>query len=147
MTTSAPVFGTAGKAMPHGSDLDAVFAALADPTRRAIVAQLAKGEVSVKDLALPHRMSGPAVTKHLKVLQNAGLISRSKRAQQRPCRLVPKPLKEATDWMEQYRALWEQRLDRLEDYLMELQGKPKKHATVAKSAVVSQTGNRRKKGH
>jgi DNA-binding transcriptional ArsR family regulator len=111
----------------HPSHLDAVFSALADPTRRAIVAQLAKGEISVKELALPHRMSGPAVTKHLKVLQNAGLIARSKRAQQRPCRLVPKPLKEATDWMEQYRALWEQRLDRLEEYLLELQGKPAKH--------------------
>jgi|SRR5690606_16722177 len=106
--------------------LDLVFAALADPTRRAIVARLAKGETSVKDLGLSHRISGPAVTKHLKVLQNAGLIARSKRAQQRPCRLVPKPLKEATDWMEQYRVLWEQRLDRLEEYLMELQGKKKK---------------------
>lgn len=103
--------------------LDAVFAALADPTRRAIVAQLAQGEASVKELSLPRRISGPAVTKHLKVLQKAGLVARSKRAQQRPCRLVPKPLKEATDWMEQYRKLWEERLDRLEDYLMELQGK------------------------
>lgn len=109
-----------------GIDLDAVFAALADPTRRAIVAQLAKGETSVKDLALPHRISGPAITKHLKVLQGAGLIARSKRAQLRPCRLVPQPLKEATHWMEQYRKLWEDRLDRLDDYLMELQGKPKK---------------------
>ncbi len=103
--------------------LDAVFAALADPTRRAIVAQLAQGEASVKELSLPRRISGPAVTKHLKVLQKAGLVARSKRAQQRPCRLVPKPLKEATDWMVQYRKLWEERLDRLEDYLMELQGK------------------------
>lgn len=103
--------------------LNLVFAALADPTRRAIVAQLAQGEASVKELSLPRRISGPAVTKHLKVLQKAGLVARSKRAQQRPCRLVPKPLKEATDWMEQYRKLWEERLDRLEDYLMELQGK------------------------
>jgi DNA-binding transcriptional ArsR family regulator len=109
-----------------GTDLDAVFAALADPTRRAIVAQLAKGERSVNELALPHRISGPAVTKHLKVLQGAGLIARSKRAQQRPCRLIPSPLKEATDWMEQYRLLWEARLDRLDDYLMELQGKTKR---------------------
>lgn len=113
--------------------LDQIFAALADPTRRAIVAQLAKGETTVKDLALPHRISGPAVTKHLKVLQKAGLIARSKRAQLRPCRLVPKPLKEATDWMEQYRTLWEQRLDRLEDYLLELQGKPLKHNSASKS--------------
>jgi DNA-binding transcriptional ArsR family regulator len=109
-------------------DLDAVFSALADPTRRAIVARLAQGETSVKELASPFKMSGPAVTKHLKVLEGAGLIARSKRAQQRPCRLMPKPLKEATDWMEQYRALWEQRLDRLEDYLLELQGKPKKNS-------------------
>jgi DNA-binding transcriptional ArsR family regulator len=105
------------------TQLDAVFSALADPTRRAIVARLAKGETSVKELSRPFKMSAPAVTKHLKVLQNAGLIARSQRAQQRPCRLVPKPLKEATDWMEQYRKLWEERLDRLEDYLKELQGK------------------------
>ena len=111
---------------PPNPGLDAVFAALADPTRRAIVARLAQGETSVKELARPFKISGPAVTKHLKVLQGAGLIARSKRAQQRPCRLVPKPLKEATDWMEQYRALWEARLDRLEDYLMELQGKTKR---------------------
>jgi DNA-binding transcriptional ArsR family regulator len=114
----------------HEPDLDAVFSALADPTRRAIVARLAKGETTVKELSLPFKISAPAVTKHLKVLQSAGLIARSKRAQQRPCRLVPKPLKEATDWMEQYRILWEQRLDRLEDYLLELQGKNKKHATT-----------------
>jgi DNA-binding transcriptional ArsR family regulator len=114
--------------------LDAVFSALADPTRRAIVAQLAQGEISVKELSLPHRISGPAVTKHLKVLQNAGLVARSKRAQQRPCRLMPKPLKEATDWMEQYRALWEARLDRLEDYLMELQGKPQKNRSTQKGS-------------
>ncbi len=123
-STSTPASTTASALPPE--QLDAVFAALADPTRRAIVAQLAKGEVSVKELALPHRISGPAVTKHLKVLQKAGLVARSKRAQQRPCRLMPKPLKEATDWMEQYRKLWEERLDRLEDYLMELQGKGKK---------------------
>ncbi len=107
--------------------LDATFAALADPTRRAIVARLAKGEATVGELAKPFRISGPAVTKHLKVLEGAGLITRSRRAQQRPCRLVAKPLKEATDWMERYRAMWEERLDRLDDYLMELQGKPKKH--------------------
>jgi DNA-binding transcriptional ArsR family regulator len=111
------------------SQLDAVFAALADPTRRAIVARLAQGETSVGELAKPFKISGPAVTKHLKVLQSAGLIARSKRAQQRPCRLVPGPLKEANHWVEQYRMLWEQRLDRLEDYLMELQGKAPKHKT------------------
>ena len=118
---------------PRDGELDAVFAALADPTRRAIVAQLAEGERAVNELALPRRMSGPAVTKHLKVLQKAGLISRGKRAQQRPCRLEPETLKDATDWMEQYRALWEQRLDRLEDYLHELQGKPQKHNSTFRS--------------
>lgn len=107
--------------------LDATFSALADPTRRAILARLAKGETTVKELSLPFKISAPAVTKHLKVLQSAGLIARSRRAQQRPCRLVPKPLKEATDWMEQYRTMWETRLDRLEDYLLEMQGKPRKH--------------------
>ena len=108
--------------------LDATFSALADPTRRAILARLAQGETTVKELSRPFKISAPAVTKHLKVLQSAGLIARSQRAQQRPCRLVPKPLQEATDWMEQYRTLWEQRLDRLEDYLLELQGEPKKNS-------------------
>lgn len=108
--------------MPQAT-LDTTFAALADPTRRAILARLAKGETNVGELAKPFKISAPAVTKHLKVLQSAGLIARSRRAQQRPCRLVPQRLKEATDWMEQYRAMWEQRLDRLEDYLKELQGK------------------------
>jgi DNA-binding transcriptional ArsR family regulator len=107
------------------AQLDAVFSALADPTRRAIVARLAQGETSVKELAKPFKISGPAVTKHLKVLQSAGLIARSKRAQQRPCRLVPQPLQEANQWVEQYRRLWEKRLDRLEDYLLKLQGKKK----------------------
>jgi DNA-binding transcriptional ArsR family regulator len=115
MTLCPPAF--------DADQLDAVFSALADPTRRAIVARLAQGETSVKELAKPFKISGPAVTKHLKVLQNAGLIARSRRAQQRPCRLVPRPLQEANYWVEQYRKLWENRLDRLEDYLMELQGK------------------------
>ena len=106
--------------------LDAVFAALSDPTRRAIVARLAKGELSVNELAKPFKISGPAVTKHLKVLEGAGLIERSRRAQQRPCRLTPEPLKEAGHWVEQYRRLWEDRFDRLEHYLMELQDKEKK---------------------
>jgi DNA-binding transcriptional ArsR family regulator len=87
----------------------------------------------VNELSLPRPLSGPAVTKHLKVLQRAGLITRSRRAQQRPCRLEAQPLKQATDWMEQYRALWEQRLDRLEDYLMELQGKPAKRPHAVRS--------------
>jgi len=101
--------------------LSATFAALADPTRRAILARLSSGETSVTELAGPFEMSLPAVTKHLKVLQRAGLITRSREAQWRPCRLQAAPLREATDWMAQYRQFWEQRLDRLEDYLQTLQ--------------------------
>ncbi len=97
--------------------LTTVFAALADPTRRAILARLSSGEAPVKELARPFKMSGPAITKHLKVLERAGLISRSRQAQQRPCRIEARPLKEAASWMEQYRVFWEQSFDRLEDYL------------------------------
>ena len=103
--------------------LDRTFAALADPTRRAIVARLADGEASVTELAAPFAMSLPAVSKHLKVLEKAGLISRGRKAQWRPCRLEPEPLKEASDWLEEYRRLWEERLDRLDEYLRTLQGK------------------------
>jgi DNA-binding transcriptional ArsR family regulator len=103
--------------------LDATFAALADPTRRAILAKLASGEKSVKELAAPFAMSAPAITKHLKVLQRAGLISQGREAQRRPCRLEAKPLEEAADWIEEYRRFWEQSFDRLDDYLKELQGK------------------------
>jgi DNA-binding transcriptional ArsR family regulator len=106
--------------------LSATFSALADPTRRAILARLALGETSVTELAEPFDMSMPAVSKHLKVLERAGLIARSRDAQWRPCRLQPAPLKVVDDWLEEYRALWEQRLDRLEDYLHELQAKEKK---------------------
>ncbi|HEY3268461.1 MAG TPA: metalloregulator ArsR/SmtB family transcription factor [Armatimonadota bacterium] len=105
--------------------LDAVFAALADPTRRAMLARLAAGEASVKELAEPFAMSLPAVTKHLHVLQRAGLITRGKRAQWRPCRLEAEPLREVADWVETYRQFWEHRLDRLEDYLRELQAEEK----------------------
>ena len=101
--------------------LDATFAALADPTRRAILARLAGGEASVTDIARPFTMSLPAVSKHLKVLERAGLISRGRDAQWRPCRLKPEPLKEVAHWVEDYRRLWDERLDRLEDYLRELQ--------------------------
>ena len=101
--------------------LSATFAALADPTRRAILARLAAGEASVTELAEPFAMSLPAVSKHLKVLERAGLIERGRQAQARPCRIAPEPLKEATAWLERYRSLWEERLDRLEDYLRELQ--------------------------
>lgn len=103
--------------------LDKTFAALSDPTRRAIVERLADGEASVTELAAPFAMSLPAVSKHLKVLERAGLISRGRKAQWRPCRLEPEPLKEASDWLEEYRRLWEERLDRLDEYLRTLQGK------------------------
>jgi DNA-binding transcriptional ArsR family regulator len=101
--------------------LDSTFAALADPTRRAILARLASGgEASVKDLAEPFEMTLPAISKHLKVLERAGLISRGRVAQSRPCRLEAAPLREVADWVEQYRRLWEQSFDRLDDYLHEL---------------------------
>ena len=106
--------------------LDTAFAALSDPTRRAILARLALGETSVTELAKPFAMSLPAVSKHLKVLERAGLIARGREAQWRPCRLEARPLKGASDWLEQYRIFWEQSLDRLEDYLKELQGKEKR---------------------
>ncbi|OJU63714.1 MAG: transcriptional regulator [Armatimonadetes bacterium 55-13] len=105
--------------------LSVTFAALADPTRRAILARLAQGETSVKELAQPFEMSLPAVTKHLKVLENAGLVTKSRQAQWRPCRLEATPLREVADWVESYRRYWEQSLDRLESYLMELQAKEK----------------------
>src|SRR5437660_3747401 len=111
---------------PDTDRLDSVFAALADPTRRAILARLAVGEASVTELARPFAMSLPAVSKHLRVLERAGLIARGRDAQWRPCRLHAKPLKEVADWIEHYRRFWEQSLDRLEDYLHELQAKPKK---------------------
>ncbi len=100
--------------------LSTTFAALADPTRRAILARLAHGEQSVKELARPFKMTLPAVTKHLKVLQRAGLISQGRQAQWRPCRLRAAPLKKASDWIEQYRQFWEESLDRLEQYLKSL---------------------------
>src|SRR3954463_3868525 len=106
-----------------GGQLDTTFAALSDPTRRAIVERLADGEASVTELAAPFAMSLPAVSKHLKGLEKAGLISRGRRAQWRPCRLEPEPLKEASDWLQEYRRLWEERLDRLDEYLQTLQGK------------------------
>ncbi len=118
---------------PMSSDrLNATFAALADPTRRAILARLASGEVSVTDLAEPFDMSLPAVTKHLNVLERAGLIRRGRDAQWRPCRLEATPLREVSDWVEHYRRFWEQSLDRLDDYLKKLQAKEKKHGRKKK---------------
>jgi DNA-binding transcriptional ArsR family regulator len=107
--------------------LSATFAALADPTRRAILARLASGDCSVTELAEPFDMSMPAVSKHLRVLERAGLIVRGREAQWRPCRIEPAPLKNVSDWLEDYRAMWEQRFDRLETYLQELKAKEKKH--------------------
>ncbi len=106
--------------------LSAKFAALADPTRRAILARLALGETSVSELAKPFAISLPAVSKHLKVLENAGLIGRSREAQWRPCRIEPVALKEVDGWLKQYRQLWEERFDRLDAYLKVLQAKQKK---------------------
>lgn len=103
--------------------LDHTFAALADPTRRAILARLALGEATVGELAEPFEVSLPAISKHLKVLETADLIIREKRAQQRVCRLRPEALKTASDWIEQNRRMWEERFDRLDAYLRELQGK------------------------
>ena len=106
--------------------LSATFAALADPTRRAILARLALGETSVTELAEPFEMSLPAVSKHLKVLERAGLIARGREAQWRPCRIEPCALKNVDDWLARYRRFWEQSFDRLEVYLQELQAKEKK---------------------
>ena len=107
--------------------LSATFAALADPTRRAILARLAMGETSVTELAKPFDMSAPAVSKHLKVLERAGLIARGRKAQWRPARLEAGPLKDIAKWVEQYRGFWEESLDRLDDYLRKIQAKEKKH--------------------
>src|SRR5467141_2562239 len=100
--------------------ISSTFAALADPTRRAILARLALGETSVTELAAPFEMSMPAVSRHLKVLEKAGLIARGREAQWRPCRIEPAALKDVDDWLENYRRLWEERLDRLDDYLRQL---------------------------
>lgn len=105
--------------------LSHTFAALADPTRRAILARLALGETTVNELAEPFDMSLPAVSKHLKVLERAGLIAKGRKAQMRPCRLNPDALKAVDSWLEEYRRLWEERFDRLDNYLQTLQGKEK----------------------
>ena len=111
---------------PTSYALDATFAALADPTRRAILARLATGEASVAELAEPFDMSQPAISKHLKVLERAGLISRGREAQRRPRRLEPRPLAEATDWIERYRRIWEGNYKRLDAVLQELKDKQKR---------------------
>jgi DNA-binding transcriptional ArsR family regulator len=110
------------------SRLNATFAALADPTRRAILARLAGGDAGVMELARPFAMSQPAISKHLRVLERAGLISRSRAAQSRPCHLRAAPLKEVADWTERYRSYWEQSFERLDEYLDQLQRKEGRHA-------------------
>lgn len=107
--------------------LSLVFAALADPTRRAILAKLSGGKATVNELAKPFAMSLPAISKHLKVLERAGLIARGREAQWRPCRIQPDTLKAASGWLEEYRHLWEERFDRLDLYLKELQQKEQNH--------------------
>jgi DNA-binding transcriptional ArsR family regulator len=112
--------------------LSTTFAALADPTRRAILARLALGETSVSELAKPFDISGPAISKHLKVLERAGLIARGREAQWRPCRIEPHALKDVDDWLERYRRFWDERFDRLDDYLKELQARGKKRGRERK---------------
>ena len=120
--------------------LSTTFAALADPTRRAILARLASGETSVKELSEPFEMSQPAISKHLKVLEKAGLIARGRDAQWRPARLKAEQLKSAADWLDDYRRFWEQSFDRLDDYLKKLQA----GETPAKDAKEKKNGRNRK---
>ncbi len=115
---------------PATDRLSATFAALADPTRRAILARLCAGETSVSAIAEPFAMSLPAISKHLKVLERAGLIARSRDAQWRPCRLMAGPLKDAADWLKEYRRFWEESFDRLDDYLREAQTKKKDRSRI-----------------
>jgi DNA-binding transcriptional ArsR family regulator len=128
--------------MTPSARLDATFAALADPTRRAILARLASGEASVTDLAKPFAMSQPAISKHLKVLERAGLISRTRQAQRRPCRLQPERLKNIAEWVGNYRQFWEASFNRLDDYLEELQTKEKEKPHDFKQHGSKQAGSK-----
>lgn len=128
---------------PSSYILDATFAALADPTRRAILARLADGEATVTELAAPFDMSQPAISKHLKVLERAGLISRSREAQRRPRKLEPRPLAEATDWIERYRRIWEANYRRLDAVLEELKTKQKRAVDALLEDVKSKPKKRR----
>ena len=130
---------------PTGYSLDATFGALADPTRRAILARLAAGDASVTELAEPFDMSQPAISKHLKVLERAGLITRGREAQRRPRKLEPKPLAEATDWIERYRRIWEANFKRLDAVLQELKGKQKKTVDALLEEVKPKPKKRRTK--
>ena len=118
--------------MTSSGGLDATFAALADPTRRAILARLASGEASVMELAKPFAITQPAISKHLRVLERAGLITRGRDAQRRPCRIVGAPLAEASGWLEEYRRVWEGNFQRLDDLLDELKAPKKKRGTGRK---------------
>ena len=118
--------------MTSSARLDATFAALADPTRRAILARLATGEASVAELVRPFDMSQPAISKHLKVLEGAGLISRSRDAQRRPCRLSARPLADANEWLERYRRFWEASFDRLDGLLEEMKAEERERKAKAR---------------
>jgi DNA-binding transcriptional ArsR family regulator len=133
--------------MTPSARLDATFAALADPTRRAILARLASGEASVTDLAKPFAMSQPAISKHLKVLERAGLISRTRQAQRRPCRLQPERLKNIAEWVGNYRQFWEASFNRLDDYLEELQTKEKEKPHDFKQHGSKQAGSKQARSH
>jgi DNA-binding transcriptional ArsR family regulator len=126
--------------MTLSSRLDATFQALADPTRRAILARLATGEASVAELARPFDMSQPAISKHLKVLEGAGLVARSRDAQRRPCRLSARPLADANEWLERYRRFWEASFERLDDLLEEMKAEQARARPKARRRT---TGGRR----
>ena len=130
---------------PSGYSLDATFAALADPTRRAILARLANGEAAVNELAAPFDMSQPAISKHLKVLERAGLITRGREGQRRPSKLEPRPLAEATDWIERYRRIWEANFKRLDAVLQELKSNEKKMVDALLEDVKPKPKKRRSK--
>jgi DNA-binding transcriptional ArsR family regulator len=123
----------------HSDALSVTFAALADPTRRAMLLRLSQGEVSVSGLAQPFQMSLPAATKHLRVLERAGLVQKSRDAQRRPCRINAEPLKQATDWMAQYRQFWEGSLDRLDAYLQQLQAVEEAQESAARVKAAKPT--------
>lgn len=125
----------------HVDALSVTFAALADPTRRAMLLRLSQGEISVSALAEPFQMSLPAATKHLRVLERAGLVQKSRDAQRRPCRINAEPLKQAADWMAQYRQFWEGRLDRLDAYLQQLQAVEKAKESAAQALAATHSAN------
>ncbi len=130
---------------PSGYSLDATFAALADPTRRAILARLATGEATVSELAEPFAMTQPAISKHLKVLERAGLITRGREAQRRPRKLEPRPLAEATDWIERYRKIWEANYQRLDALLQEMKSTQRKAVDELVNEAKPKSKNRKRK--